>query len=79
MHVPHGIARFEGLRTLEQDGQGEEYLTLRFADNAMLHVPASQINLVQKYIGAPRASAARSQQAGRRGAGADRRRRSPRR
>ena len=51
VHVTHGIAKFEGLRTLERDGRCEEYLSLRFADNAVLHVPATQINLVQKYIG----------------------------
>jgi transcription-repair coupling factor (superfamily II helicase) len=39
------------LRQLERDGKSEEYLTLRFADNALLHVPSSKINLVQKYIG----------------------------
>ncbi len=52
VHVAHGIAKFDGLRELKRDGRSEEYLTLRFADNAVLHVPASQINLVQKYIGA---------------------------
>ena len=52
VHVMHGIARFEGLKTLERDGRSEEYLTLRFADNALLHVPSTSINLVQKYIGA---------------------------
>ena len=54
VHVAHGIARFAGLRMLDRDGRKEEFLTLRFADNAILHVPASQINLVQKYIGARR-------------------------
>ncbi|MDY6914270.1 MAG: transcription-repair coupling factor [Planctomycetota bacterium] len=54
VHVAHGVARFEGLRKLERDGVSEEYLSLRFADNALLHVPASRINLVQKYIGARR-------------------------
>ncbi|NLF32967.1 MAG: transcription-repair coupling factor, partial [Planctomycetes bacterium] len=52
VHVAHGIARFEGLRRLESEGQSDEYLTLRFAKNALLHVPTSQIGLVQKYIGA---------------------------
>ncbi len=51
VHVAHGIARFEGLRRLESEGGSEEFLRLRFADNAVLHVPASRINLVQKYIG----------------------------
>jgi transcription-repair coupling factor (superfamily II helicase) len=52
VHVMHGIARFEGLKTLARDGKNEEYLTLRFADAAVLHVPSGSINLVQKYIGA---------------------------
>ncbi len=52
VHVAHGIAKFEGLRTLDQEGLKEEYLRLRFADNAIVHVPASRIQLVQKYIGA---------------------------
>ena len=51
VHVAHGIAKFEGLRTLEKNGSSEEYLTLRFAKNAVIHTPASRINLVQKYIG----------------------------
>ena len=54
VHVAHGIARFEGLRRIERDGRSEEFLSLRFADKAVLHVPASRINLVQKYIGARR-------------------------
>jgi len=54
VHVGHGIARFEGLRQLVRDGQSEEFLTLRFADKATLHVPVSRINLVQKYVGAGR-------------------------
>ncbi|HLL89127.1 MAG TPA: transcription-repair coupling factor, partial [Tepidisphaeraceae bacterium] len=33
------------------DGKIEEYLTLRFAEEAVLHVPATRINLIQKYIG----------------------------
>ncbi|HET6428253.1 MAG TPA: transcription-repair coupling factor [Phycisphaerae bacterium] len=51
VHLAHGIARFQGLQKLQREGRGEEYLTLRFADNALLHVPASQIQLVQKYVG----------------------------
>ncbi len=51
VHVAHGIARFMGMQTIQKDGRSEEYLTLRFAENATLHVPAARINLVQKYIG----------------------------
>ena len=53
VHVAHGIAKFQGLGHIDRDGDGgEEYLRLRFADNAVLSVPVSQINLVQKYVGA---------------------------
>jgi transcription-repair coupling factor (superfamily II helicase) len=51
VHVAHGIARFMGMQQLTKDGKSEEYLSLRFADNASLHVPAARINLIQKYIG----------------------------
>ncbi len=51
VHVAHGIAKFSGMQTVSKDGRSEEYLTLRFADNAALHVPASRINLIQKYVG----------------------------
>ena len=56
VHVDHGIAKFIGLKTIRPRKQdsGEkagEYLTLQFADQALLHVPAAQIDLIQKYIG----------------------------
>ncbi len=51
VHVAHGIAKFTGMQTIAKDGRSEEYLTLRFAENASLHVPASRINLIQKYVG----------------------------
>jgi transcription-repair coupling factor (superfamily II helicase) len=51
VHVAHGIAKFTGVQQITKDGKSEEYLTLRFADNATLHVPAARINLIQKYIG----------------------------
>ena len=51
VHVAHGIAKFMGMHTITKDGHSEEYLSLRFAENATLHVPAARINLIQKYIG----------------------------
>ncbi|HIA71599.1 MAG TPA: transcription-repair coupling factor [Phycisphaerales bacterium] len=55
VHRDHGIARYLGLKLL--DGQagirGEvEYLTLEFASNRLLHVPATYSHLVQRYVGA---------------------------
>ncbi len=51
VHVDHGIARLAGLKTMTRHGKTEEYLTLEFAQNALLHVPATQIDLVQRYVG----------------------------
>jgi transcription-repair coupling factor (superfamily II helicase) len=57
VHREHGIARFAGLKTLDTSvssgkESNEEFLTLEFSGRAKLHVPASKIELVQKYIGA---------------------------
>ncbi len=51
VHVDHGIARFVEMRTLRRSGVTEDYLTLEFAGNATLHVPATQLDLIQKYVG----------------------------
>ncbi len=51
VHVANGIARFEGIQTLEQNGTTQDFLTLRFAEDARIYVPLSHIDLVQRYIG----------------------------
>jgi transcription-repair coupling factor (superfamily II helicase) len=51
VHVDHGIARFAGLKPMRRGGTSQEFLTLEFAGSALLHVPATQIDLVQKYVG----------------------------
>ena len=43
------LANMEGRKIKEPEL--EEFLTLEFAGNAKLHVPATQIDLVQKYVG----------------------------
>ncbi len=68
VHRDHGIAKFVGLQTLAQTAgpaqrndapkakrnasAEDEFLTLEFDGRTRLHVPASKIELVQKYIGA---------------------------
>ena len=53
VHASHGIAKFVGMRTLTKGtvDEREEFLTLEFAGHAKLHVPVSQVDLLQKYIG----------------------------
>ncbi|GBC77007.1 Transcription-repair-coupling factor [bacterium HR08] len=53
VHVDHGIGRFEGLVQLTApDGIMQDFLLIRYADEARLYVPVDRIDLVQKYIGA---------------------------
>jgi len=51
VHASHGIARYLGLERLEKSGRTEDYLTLLFANDVKLYVPAAHINWVSKYIG----------------------------
>ena len=56
VHVSHGIARFRGMQMLEcDDGTAgstpRSTSSLEFRDGVMLYVPASKIDLVQKYVG----------------------------
>ncbi|HZY89485.1 MAG TPA: CarD family transcriptional regulator, partial [Gemmataceae bacterium] len=55
VHVSHGIARYRGMQLLEKDGakarHSEEHLILEFRDGVRVYVPASKIDLVQKYVG----------------------------
>lgn len=54
VHVSHGIARYRGMQVIEKNGQREEHLILEFRDEVRLYVPASKIDLVQKYVGGAR-------------------------
>jgi transcription-repair coupling factor (superfamily II helicase) len=54
VHVLHGIGRFQGLESIERSGRHDDYLAVEFADSAVVHVPVSQIDVIQKYIGAGR-------------------------
>jgi hypothetical protein len=51
VHLSHGIARYRGMHILEKNGQTEEHLILEFAGGTRVYVPASKIDLVQKYVG----------------------------
>jgi transcription-repair coupling factor (superfamily II helicase) len=51
VHVSHGIARYRGMQLLEKNGRSEEHLILEFREGVRVYVPASKIDLVQKYVG----------------------------
>ena len=49
VHVEHGIAQYQGLKEIEQDGLSVEFMILEFADQARLYVPLTRLDLIQKY------------------------------
>ena len=51
VHLAHGLARFEGIRCIDKGGAQQDHLVLRFRNDVLLHVPATKIDLVQKYVG----------------------------
>lgn len=51
VHLGHGIARYRGLKLMEKGNQAEEHLELEFHSGTKVFVPATNIELVQKYVG----------------------------
>ena len=51
VHLAHGIGRFRGLEMLDKDGENTEHLVLEFYGGTKLFVPATKIDLIQKYVG----------------------------
>ena len=51
VHVHHGIGRFAGIRRLTVDGVEKDYVKIDYAGGDCLYVPATQLDLVSKYIG----------------------------
>lgn len=51
VHIAHGIGRYRGMRLLEKDDRAEEHLEIEFDGATKIFVPASKIDLVQKYVG----------------------------
>ena len=54
VHIDHGIGVFAGLRQLEVGQDTQEFMELRYADDAKLFVPVEHLDLVQKYSGGSR-------------------------
>jgi transcription-repair coupling factor (superfamily II helicase) len=55
VHLSHGIGRYRGMKLLEHHGAVEEHLEVEFHGGTRIFVPASSIDLVQKYIGGSKA------------------------
>src|SRR5512143_202751 len=49
VHTDYGIGVFRGLRRVEVEGQGREFIELAYRDGDKLLVPVEDLNLVQKF------------------------------
>ncbi len=52
VHEVHGIGRFAGIFRLSADGTEKDYIKICYAGTDSLYVPAMQLDLVTKYVGA---------------------------
>ena len=52
VHEHHGIGRFSGIVKMKVDGAEKDYVKIAYAGTDTLYVPATQLDLVSKYIGA---------------------------
>jgi transcription-repair coupling factor (superfamily II helicase) len=51
VHEHHGVAQFKGIVSMPVDGTERDYIKLQFVGADTLYVPATQLDLVSKYIG----------------------------
>ncbi len=52
VHEHHGIGQFVGIEKIKTDGAERDYIKIVYAGTDSLYVPATQLDLVSKYIGA---------------------------
>lgn len=51
VHIEHGIGRYQGLQTFENQGISTEFLMLSYANDAKLYVPVASLHLISRYSG----------------------------
>ena len=49
VHIDHGVARFTGTTTMQEDGQEREYLLLEYSEEDRLYVPMEHLDRVSLY------------------------------
>ncbi len=51
VHRQHGIGRYQGIVKMPVDGVDKDYMKIAYAGADVLYVPATQLDMVSKYIG----------------------------
>lgn len=59
VHENHGIGRFAGIIKMPVDGAEKDYIKICYAGTDTLYVPATQLDMVTKYIGGGEGSSVR--------------------
>lgn len=52
VHENHGLGIYKGIEKVEVDRVEKDYIKIEYAANGNLYIPATQLNLIQKYAGA---------------------------
>ncbi len=52
VHEAHGIGKFCGVEQIKLDGIVKDYIKIAYQNTDVLYVPATQLDMVSKYIGA---------------------------
>ncbi|MDO4488992.1 MAG: transcription-repair coupling factor [Eubacteriales bacterium] len=52
VHESHGIGIYRGIEHIERDGSGKDYIKVEYGDGGNLYIPATRLDLLQKYAGA---------------------------
>ena len=52
VHEDYGVGRYQGLKTLEIDGEEHEFLFLEYAKDDRLYVPITELHRIDRYSGA---------------------------
>ena len=52
VHEEHGLGIYRGIEKIEQDHIVKDYLKIEYADGGNLYLPATRLDVIQKYAGA---------------------------
>jgi len=51
VHENHGLGIYQGIEKIEVDKISKDYMKISYADGGNLYIPATQLDLIQKYAG----------------------------
>ena len=51
VHIEHGIGRYNGLTTLDVGDGEQEFIHLKYADDASIYVPVANLQMINRYSG----------------------------